>query len=143
MAQPVKVLFICIGNSCRSQMAEALVRHLASDVMDPSSAGLAPLGTIAAATRAVLAEGGISVNGQFSKGLPEVDADSAQIVVNMSGHPIESYFAGSKARFEDWDIADPYGADPELHRQIRDEIEERVNNLAERLRRKPREARRA
>jgi len=135
-----KVLFVCIGNSCRSQMAEAWARHLASDVIAPSSAGLAPLGVVAQPTRAVLAERGVSTDGQYSKSLPEADADAAELIVNMSSHPIANLFLGSKARIEDWDVADPYGEDLELYRQIRDAIEARVRGLAERMRKERRPA---
>jgi len=131
---PVKVLFVCIGNSCRSQMAEALARALASDVIAPSSAGLSPLGFIAPPTLAVLEERGAGADGQYSKSLPEANADGAEMVINMSGHPIDRLFTGSKARIENWDIADPYGEDIELYRRIRDEIEEHLKHLAARLR---------
>ncbi len=133
-AKKTKVLFVCIGNSCRSQMAEAWARHLASDVMAPASAGLTPLGEIIHTTRAVLEERGVGVEGQYSKSLPEADADAAEVIVNMSSHPIAHLFPGSKARIEDWNVADPYGEDLELYRQVRDAIEARVKGLAERLR---------
>ena len=64
-----KVLFVCVGNCVRSQMAEAIARRDASDVIVPESAGLHPLGFIDETAIAVLAERGISVAGQHSKGL--------------------------------------------------------------------------
>ena len=69
MATRVKVLFLCIGNSCRSQMAEAIARHRAEDIIEPSSAGLVPFGEIAPPTLKVLDEAGISASGQYSKPL--------------------------------------------------------------------------
>lgn len=131
-AKPVKVLFVCVGNTCRSQMAEALARHLASDVIEPSSAGLSPFGRIVDTTRRVLLERGVSVDGQWSKGLREVNPERADLVVNMTGMPGTALF--SNARVVDWDVGDPYGEDMSVYREIRDEIEERVTELAQRLR---------
>jgi len=127
-----KVLFVCIGNSCRSQMAEALARHVAADVMEPSSAGLSPLGTIAGSTRKVLLERGIRSDGQSSKGLRDVDPDTAHLIVNMTGMPGKSVFPG--ANVLDWEIDDPYGEDLLAYRRICDDIEELVHKLAEALR---------
>jgi arsenate reductase len=132
-----KVLFVCIGNSCRSQMAEALARHLASDVLEPASAGLAPLGEVVAPTRSVLAERGVKMDGQYSKGLTQAARAEAEIIVNMTNILGKSVFLGSKARVEDWPVEDPYGEDAEIYRQICDDIERRVADLAERLRRQP------
>ena len=134
MPRPVKVLFVCVGNSCRSQMAEALARHSTSDVIEASSAGIAPLGRIAEATQAVLEERGVSMDGQFSKALRPDDSKAAEVIVNMTGLPGTAVFVGSKAKVEDWAIEDPYGEDLETYRRICDEIEERVADLAVRLR---------
>ncbi len=130
-----RVLFVCVGNSCRSQMAEALARHVAGDVIEPSSAGIAPLGLIAEATRAVLEERGIRIDGQYSKACRQEDANAVDLIVNMTGQPGHPVFLGSKAAVENWPIQDPYGEDLEIHRRICDEIEQRISELAERLRR--------
>lgn len=129
---PRKILFICVGNSCRSQMAEALARHIASDVIVPASAGLSPLGRIAEATRRVLLERGMTVDGQFSKGVNDAGLFRPDLIVNMSGIPGKSLFAN--AQVEDWEIDDPYGEDLATHRRICDDIEARVQELAVRLR---------
>lgn len=128
-----KVLFVCVGNTCRSQMAEALARHLAADVIEPSSAGISPFGRIVDTTRRVLLERGVGVDGQWSKGLREVGPENADLVVNMTGIPGTALF--SHTRVVDWDVTDPYGEDMAVYREIRDEIEERVTSLAEELRR--------
>jgi arsenate reductase len=135
VSKPAKVLFVCIGNTCRSQIAEALARHHASDVIEPMSAGLSPFGKVVPSTRTVLLERGVSLDGQFSKGLREVDRDSADLIVNMTGMPGQSLFPG--ARVIDWDVDDPYGEDLLIYRQICDEIEERLAQLAADLRKRP------
>ena len=132
MKAPKKVLFVCIGNTCRSQMAEAMARHSASDVIEAASAGLSPFGKIVEPTRKVLLERGISVDGQHSKGLREVEPDLFELIVNMTGMPGSALFPGAKV--VDWDIADPYGEDMLMYRQICDEIEEQLGRLAAGLR---------
>lgn len=136
--QPAKVLFVCVGNTCRSQMAESLARHLAADVIEPSSAGISPFGRIVDTTRRVLLERGVDVDGQYSKGLREVSPESSDLVVNMTGIPGASLFP--RARVVDWEVEDPYGEDLAVYRRIRDEIEERVTELAESMRPKPSKA---
>ena len=129
-----RVLFVCLGNSCRSPMAEALARHLAHDVMEASSAGLMALGYVAPPTRAVLAENGVACDGLRSKPLRSIDLDAIDMVVNLAGRPIEKHFDVRALPVEDWDVGDPFGADLEVYRAIRDEIERRVLDLAARLR---------
>lgn len=132
MKQPKKVLFVCVGNTCRSQMAEAIARHSAADVIEAASAGLSPYGKIVEPTRKVLLERGINLDGQHSKGLREVDPDSFHLIVNMTGMPGRALFPGAKV--VDWDIADPYGEDLLMYRQICDEITEHMEKLAAGLR---------
>jgi protein-tyrosine-phosphatase len=134
MVARTKVLFLCIGNACRSQMAEAIARHTASDVIDASSAGLVPFGEIPSTTLAVLRERGISVDGQTSKPLLPEDIAEADIVINMTGRSGATIFTDQVARIEDWDVGDPFGFNLAVYRQIRDQIEMRVEDLARRLR---------
>ncbi len=136
MPRKTKVLFVCIGNSCRSQIAEALGRELAGDVMQSSSAGTAALGEIAQQTGEVLRERGIQLQGQFSKQLRQEDCEAADIIINMSGKPAETIFAANPAKVINWTVMDPYFADSEKYRQICDEIEAKIGELAESLRQK-------
>jgi protein-tyrosine-phosphatase len=130
-----RVLFVCVGNSCRSQMAEALARHHASDVIEPSSAGISPLGTIADPTRRVLVERGVSMPGQRSKGTTEADVAAAQLIVNLTGiHGRALFREDVRAPIEDWEVTDPYGDDLGVYRRVCDEIEARILELAARLR---------
>jgi len=132
MPIPAKVLFVCVGNCVRSQMAEALARHNAPDAIEAESAGVHPLGFIDETARAVLEEQGISMDGQFSKGLHNKMVSTAHLIVNMSGMPSERLFPGR--RYEDWPIADPFGEDREVHLRICNDIAARILELATRLR---------
>lgn len=127
-----KVLFVCMGNCVRSQMAEALARQVASDIIFAESAGVHPLGFIDETTQEVLTEEGISFQGQFSKGLHSTHLTSPDLIINMSGIPGSTLFRGSL--FEDWPIRDPFGEGIETHRRILAEIRARILELAARLR---------
>jgi arsenate reductase (thioredoxin) len=131
-----KILFLCIGNACRSQMAEAIARHRAADVIEASSAGLVPFGQIPDTTLSVLRERGISADGQTSKPLRTEDISAADLVINMTGRAGGTIFTESVTPVEDWDVGDPYGFNLAVYRDIRDQIEARVEELALRLRQK-------
>src|SRR6202035_5396313 len=111
MVPRTKVLFLCIGNACRSQMAEAIAKHIASDVIEPSSAGLVPFGEIPSTTLTVLRERGISTEGQSSKPLRPEDVSVAEIVINMTGRSGATILSGQLRQVEDWDVGDPFGSD--------------------------------
>jgi protein-tyrosine-phosphatase len=132
MAHPVKVLFVCVGNCVRSQMAEAIARHSSSDIIAAESAGVSPLGFIDKTTQAVLKERGYSVDGQFSKGLHNPSLKKPDLVINMSGIHGKALF--SEHEIEDWKVRDPFGESIEAHRATCDDIEARVTLLAARLR---------
>jgi protein-tyrosine-phosphatase len=133
--KPAKVLFICIGNSCRSPMAEAIAWKDASDEIEATSAGLAPLGFVADLTTQTLLKNGYAVAGLASKPIA-VDAwESADIVINMSGRPSEFAFRNFRghAKVEDWEIEDPYG-DSTKYQSTYESVQRRVADLARRLR---------
>ena len=138
-----RVLFLCLGNSCRSQMAEALARQFSADIIEPSSAGLIPLGFIAQGTVDALRERGVDSNGQSSKPLRDAQLDATDLLVNLSGRRVENLFAGRKLSVEDWDVGDPYGEDRAVYRRICDEVERRVLELAQSLRAAQRKGRRS
>jgi len=114
-------------------MAEAIARHAAGDVMEASSAGLIALGFVARPTLNVLEERGYPAEGLHSKMLTRDALDGADLVINMSGRPLPQ-LANRKTEVEDWEVNDPYGEDPEVYRGTCQEIERRVEDLAERLR---------
>ena len=128
-----KVLFICLGNSCRSPMAEAIARHRYPDLIDASSAGLMALGVIASPTTAVLTERKVPAAGLASKPLTEQSRRAAELIINLSGRPGSWMSKDGGPRVEDWDVGDPYGSDLDVYREICDDIERRLKDLALRL----------
>ena len=115
-------------------MAEAIARHVAADVIEPTSAGLVALGEITGPTLAVLGERGYSAEGQHSKSLVLEELSAADLVVNMTGRSGGAIFKGPTSPVEDWDVGDPYGFSLTVYREIMDQIEVRVEELARRLR---------
>jgi arsenate reductase (thioredoxin) len=125
-----RVLFVCIGNSCRSQMAEAFARHYGSDVLEAASAGMYPALMVAPLTGQVLKERNIGIEGHFPKDLSAVLHQPFDLVVNMSGLPLEVPGAD---RIE-WMVRDPIGQPEEVFRSVADQIESMVMRLILNLR---------
>jgi arsenate reductase len=125
----VNVLFVCYGNSCRSQMAEALANHLDDGKVRAFSAGTHPLGMISRGTREVLCEKGIKLAGYWSKGLEDVPISEMDVVVEMGYAVACPLPAGFKGRLIQWNIPDPYGLDHDCFRAVRDLIENEVRTL--------------
>jgi protein-tyrosine-phosphatase len=115
-------------------MAEAIAKQVAADVIEASSAGLVPFGEIPSTTVKVLAERGFSAEGQRSKPLRSEDMAAADLVINMTGRSGEAVFGKPVTPVEDWSVGDPYGYNLPVYRAIRDQIEARVEELAQRLR---------
>ena len=130
-----RVLFVCVGNACRSPMAEAIARYDAADVMEASSAGLYPLGYIAELTKQTLMKNGYSASGLTSDRLAREAMDAADVIINMTGTPSEHVFGGRR-NVEDWLVEDPYGEDPETYQRVFEGVRRRVNQLAQGLREK-------
>ena len=124
-----RVIFICVGNACRSQLAEAFARKLAPDVIDPSSAGLSPFGRIAEPTVSVGAEFGLSFDGQYSKGFRPEDLALADLIVNITGIDSTGLFHTTRPVLT-WNVDDPFGEDLAVYRSIATQIEEKVRLLA-------------
>jgi protein-tyrosine-phosphatase len=145
MPAPAKfrVLFVCIGNSCRSPMAESIAFRDASDIIEASSAGLYPLGYVVEDTQKTLLANGYSTEMLSSKPLVLKAIEGADLLINLAGEPLARSVTAlfgldsgrwNGPRIETWDITDPYGADPATYQRILEEIESRVRALAERLR---------
>jgi len=116
-------------------MAEAIARNDASEEIEASSAGLAPLGFTAEMTTQTLLRNGYAVDGLASKPISADAWESADIVINMSGRAAEFAFRNFRghAKIEDWEIEDPYG-DSEKYQGTYEAVRRRVLELARRLR---------
>lgn len=125
-----RILFVCIGNSCRSQMAEAFARVYGRDVMEVQSAGLAPATIVAPMTIQVLSEKNVLIDGQFPKGLDMMARIPFDIVVNMSG--VKIGLPG--AQVIEWPVIDPMGQKEEVYRAVAQRIEDLVMRLILELR---------
>ena len=134
-SQRARVLFVCVGNACRSPMAEAIARYDAADVMEASSAGLYPLGHIAEITKQTLIKNGYSARGLTSDAITREAMDAADLIINMTGTPSDHVFGG-RENVEDWLVENPYGEDPETYQRVFEGIRRRVNQLALGLREK-------
>jgi protein-tyrosine-phosphatase len=122
-ARPLNMLFVCVGNSCRSQMAEALAIHWGQGQVRAWSAGSHPLGRIVPETYDVLQEKGLSLDGHWSKGLDAVPISDMDVVVGMGCEVSCPVPVGFKGRVVEWSIPDPYGGDLDDFRAVRDLIE--------------------
>ncbi len=131
MPKKKHVLFVCIENSCRSQMAEAFAHLDAYDQIDAYSAGSRPSGQVNSTAVKLMLELGYDLNKQHSKGLGEIPQIKFEYVVTM-GCGDECPFIPAE-HHEDWDLPDPKEMPLEQFRQIRDQIGERVNELARRI----------
>jgi arsenate reductase len=125
-----KVLFLCIGNSCRSQMAEGFARTYGSDVMESQSAGIGPASSVSPLTVATMKEKNIDMSAAVPKGLDAVDRAGLSVIVNITGRnmPVPG------VTVVDWNVRDPIGQDEKVFREVRDEIERLVMNLILRFR---------
>jgi len=129
----VKVLFVCIGNSCRSQMAEGFARAYGKDVIAAASAGFSPAMMVAPLTKKVMIEKNINLDGQFPKALTELGRESFDVVVNMSGIAFPRQFAGA---VREWKVDDPVSATEAVYRRVAAQIEGLVMKLILELRRR-------
>ena len=129
-----RVLFLCIGNSCRSQMAEGFARSYGSDVIEPLSAGLAPAFMVDPTTHKIMLEKNIDLGGAYPKSLPTALAEGCDLIVNMSGEILP---AKTSIPVEEWSVRDPVLMSEEQHREIANEIEQLVMQLILKLRASP------
>lgn len=121
-----RVLFLCIGNSCRSQMAEGFARHYGTDVMEVKSAGLSPAAIVQPLTFQVMEQKNIKLDGQAPKDLSSVTIADFDLLVNMSGAKLPSRIP---LPVRDWKVEDPIGRSEEVYCAVRDQIEDLVMRL--------------
>lgn len=118
------ILFLCVHNAGRSQMAAAFARELGSDVVQVFSAGSAPGEVLNPAVVAAMAEVGIDISGEKPQKFTDEMVQAANVVVTMGCGDACPYYAGK--RYEDWELLDPAGKSLEEVRVIRDGIKSRV-----------------
>ena len=122
-----QVLFVCVHNAGRSQMAAALLDLRSGGRIDVRSAGSAPADELNPVVVAVMAELGLDLSREFPKPLTDSAVRAADVVVTMGCGDACPIFPGK--RYEDWTLDDPAGQDVETVRRIRDEIDARVQRL--------------
>jgi len=129
-----RVLFVCVGNACRSQMAEAFAHAYGRDVLVAASAGLSPAARVAPQTILAMAEKNLDLRDHFPKTIRHLARARFDLVVNMSGVPIADRV---DAPVRDWDVDDPVSMAYDDHCAVRDRIESLVVQLVLELRRDP------
>lgn len=138
MTEKIPVLFLCTGNSCRSQMAEGFCRHFLSDIVEPYSAGIEPHGLNPLAVN-VMREIGIDISHQYSKTVDDLGNRKFEFVITLCGHANENcpYFpAATKVIHRGFDDPPELAAEASneeealIHyRRVRDEIKDYILTL--------------
>ncbi|MDH4036866.1 MAG: arsenate reductase ArsC [Candidatus Krumholzibacteria bacterium] len=131
-----RILFVCIGNMCRSPMAEGFARTLGGDVLEIYSAGTNPTGFVSEDAIEIMRELKIDISAQRSGGLDAVPVADMDIVVSMAPLParrmVPRGFGGVAI---DWKVQDPVGKSLTVFRRVRDDIHVRVTDLVDQVRR--------
>ncbi|MBF6178196.1 arsenate reductase ArsC [Nocardia otitidiscaviarum] len=131
MTTTPSVLFVCVHNAGRSQMAAAFLTHLAGDRVEVRSAGSAPADQVNPAAVAAMRELGIDISAATPKILTADAVQDSDVVITMGCGDTCPYFPGK--RYLDWKLDDPAGQGVDAVRGIRDEIERRVRGLLDEL----------
>jgi arsenate reductase len=121
-----KILFACIGNFCRSQMAEGFAKKLAGDKFEVYSAGSKPAGFVHPEAIAAMKEIGIDISQQYSKGFQQVPKGLDYVITMGCGE--DCPLIAAKKR-EDWQIRDPIGQTLEVFRAVRDDLGQQVQDF--------------
>lgn len=121
------VLFVCVHNAGRSQMAAAFLTHLAGGEIQARSAGSSPADSVNPAVVEAMREVGIDISAESPKVLTVEAVQSSHVVITMGCGDACPYFPGK--RYLDWKLDDPAGQGVEAVRPIRDEIERRIRGL--------------
>ncbi|MFC8372139.1 MULTISPECIES: arsenate reductase ArsC [unclassified Streptomyces] len=121
------VLFVCVHNAGRSQMAAAFLTHLGGDRVRVRSAGSAPADTVNPAVVEAMKEAGIDISAETPEVLTTAAVRASDVVITMGCGDACPYFPGK--RYLDWQLDDPAGQGVAAVRPIRDEIERRVRGL--------------
>ena len=127
MTEVPSVLFVCVHNAGRSQMAAGLLDHYAGSRIEVRSAGSAPADTINPAVREAMAEIGIDISAERPKLLTVDAVEASDVVITMGCGDACPVFPGK--RYLDWQLPDPAGKGVDAVRPIRDDIDVRVRGL--------------
>jgi arsenate reductase len=127
MTNKPTVLFVCVHNAGRSQMAAGWLKHLAGDRIEIFSAGSEPADQINPIAVQAMAELGIDISGETPKILTADSVSRADVVVTMGCGDTCPFFPGK--RYEDWELTDPAGQPIDVVREVRDDIKTRVQTL--------------
>ncbi|MEV0077722.1 arsenate reductase ArsC [Nocardia neocaledoniensis] len=127
MTTKPSVLFVCVHNAGRSQMAQGFLSHLAGDAIEVRSAGSAPGAGLNPAAVEAMAELGIDITAQAPKILTPDAVETSTVVITMGCGDACPYFPG--VDYRDWQLEDPAGKGVESVRPIRDEIRKRIEDL--------------
>ena len=127
MGKQPSVLFVCVHNAGRSQMAAAFLRNFAGDRIEVRSAGSAPAESINPAAVEAMLELGIDMSKEEPKILRDEDVEVSDVVITMGCGDTCKFYPGK--RYEDWVLDDPAGQGIDTVRQIRDQIRLRVEEL--------------
>ncbi|MEU6651141.1 arsenate reductase ArsC [Streptomyces sp. NPDC046900] len=130
-AERPSVLFVCVHNAGRSQMAAAFLTHLAGDRVQVRSAGSAPADTVNPAVVRAMSEVGVDISAEVPKVLTVEAVQASDVVITMGCGDTCPVFPGK--RYLDWELPDPAGQGVEAVRPIRDEIEKRVRGLLDEI----------
>ena len=125
------VLFVCVHNAGRSQMAAGYLTHLAGDRIEVRSAGSQPANQINPVAAAAMAEEGIDITGEQPKILTTDAVRASDVVITMGCGDTCPYYPGK--RYEDWALDDPAGQGIDAVRPIRDDIRRRIEHLISEL----------
>ena len=131
MSEKPSVLFVCVHNAGRSQMAAGWLRHLAGDAVEVRSAGSIPGDQVNPSAVAAMAEVAVDISDQRPKVLTTEAVEASDVVITMGCGDACPIFPGK--RYLDWELEDPAGKGVESVRPIRDEIERRVRALVSEL----------
>ena len=131
MADKPSVLFVCVHNAGRSQMAAAFLTHLSQGAVDVRSAGSEPADRVNPAAVAAMAEVGVDIATEQPKILTTEAVMASDVVITMGCGDTCPFYPGK--RYEDWVLEDPAGKGVDAVRPIRDEIRRRVENLLSEL----------
>jgi len=127
-----KILFVCIENSCRSQMAEGFAKVIGEGIVEVYSAGSRPSGKVDPMAIQIMQEIGIDISGQRSKGFLELSLKEFDYVITLGCQDVCPFVPANE--HIEWQISDPKNKGLDFYRKIRDEIRSRVEEFIQGLR---------